>query len=157
MAKDLFSDQASLYAAYRPTYPAELFTYLLQFVKNKTAAWDCATGNGQAAIALSRFFKTVYATDISEQQLKHAVNKSNIKYSTSAAEKTSFDDKTFDLITVAQAYHWLDFSLFEKEAKRVAKQDAIIAIWGYGLIYTAHPIINNMIRHLYSNVLGILG
>jgi hypothetical protein len=44
MAKDLFSNQASLYAQYRPGYPNELYEYILQQVNNRQLAWDCATG-----------------------------------------------------------------------------------------------------------------
>jgi hypothetical protein len=36
MAKDLFSKQSDLYARYRPTYPRELYDYILSFVKEKT-------------------------------------------------------------------------------------------------------------------------
>ena len=35
-------------------------------------AWDCATGNGQAAVALAPYFRTVIATDASQQQIDHA-------------------------------------------------------------------------------------
>ena len=54
MAKDLFSKQSESYAKYRPDYPPELFNYILQFVSERKSAWDCATGNGQAAALLAR-------------------------------------------------------------------------------------------------------
>jgi hypothetical protein len=47
---DHFSDHADRYKAYRPTYPDELFTYLASLVPDHDLAWDCATGNGQAAL-----------------------------------------------------------------------------------------------------------
>src|SRR5689334_8071156 len=106
--KDLFSQQAKTYAKYRPSYPPELFDYILQFVEEKNSAWDCATGNGQAAVALSGYFKKVEATDLSKGQIDNAVQKENIRYSVCPAEETSFPDDQFDLITVAQAYHWLN-------------------------------------------------
>src|SRR3954468_4081905 len=102
MAKDLFSKQSDVYAKFRPTYPKELFEYILSFVQQRNSAWDCATGNGQAAVMLSDYFKNVEATDISEAQLANAVQKENINYRISPAEQTPFDDNTFDLVTVAQ-------------------------------------------------------
>ena len=57
MPKDLFSQQASVYAKYRPSYPKELFDYITAFVKEKKAVWDCATGNGQAAQMLAAYFE----------------------------------------------------------------------------------------------------
>ena len=67
--------------------------------------------------------KKVEATDISEAQLSKAVQKENIHYQISPAEKTPFADNTFDLITVATAYHWLNWDEFHKEATRVGKRE----------------------------------
>ncbi len=70
--KDNFSRQAAGYARYRPSYPPELFDFILSYVKERTIAWDCATGNGQTAIVLAGLFEKVYATDISRKQLDQA-------------------------------------------------------------------------------------
>jgi 2-polyprenyl-3-methyl-5-hydroxy-6-metoxy-1,4-benzoquinol methylase len=115
MAKDLFSKQSDLYARYRPTYPKELYEYILSFVKEKNTAWDCATGNGQAAVVLADHFKKVIATDISAAQIEKAIKKDNIEYSVCPAESTPFEENTFDLVTVAQAYHWINWKEFKKK------------------------------------------
>jgi Methylase involved in ubiquinone/menaquinone biosynthesis len=154
MSKDLFSKQANTYAKYRPVYPQELFDYILRFVSEKNTAWDCATGNGQAAIMLASHFKKVIATDISEKQLSLAKPATNILYQIAAAEQTNFPDNSFDLITVAQAYHWINFDAFEKEVKRVAKKNAIIAVWGYNLFTTNNAAIDALIKNFYSNIVG---
>jgi ubiquinone/menaquinone biosynthesis C-methylase UbiE len=154
MPKDLFSRQASLYAQYRPVYPPELFDYVLSFVPEKNIAWDCATGNGQAALVLAGHFKKVYATDISEKQLQQASLRDNIVYSVAAAERTEFPDQLFDCITVAQAYHWFDFTAFHQELLRVARPGAILAVWGYGLVVCEEETINQHIGTFYRNVTG---
>ena len=154
MLKDLFSKQAEDYAKYRPVYPKGLFEYILQFVTEKNTAWDCATGNGQAAFALAQYFKKVIATDISEKQLSLAKPHPNIKYQIAAAEQTNFPDNSFDLITVAQAYHWFKFDAFENEVKRVAKKDAVIAVWGYNLFSTNNAAINAVIKKFYTEIVG---
>jgi ubiquinone/menaquinone biosynthesis C-methylase UbiE len=154
MPKDLFSKQASLYAQYRPVYPPELFGYVLSFVKEKNIAWDCATGNGQAALALANHFKKVYATDLSEKQLQQATLRDNIVYSVAAAERTEFPDQLFDCITVAQAYHWIDFMAFQQEVLRVARPGAILAVWGYGLVVCEDEKINQLIGSYYRDVTG---
>ncbi|HVE60450.1 MAG TPA: class I SAM-dependent methyltransferase, partial [Chitinophagaceae bacterium] len=147
MAKDLFSTQANAYAQYRPTYPKELFEYIVSFVENKTTAWDCATGNGQAAAILSGYFEKVIATDISQAQLKNAVEKDNISYQISTAEKTPFPDDSFDLITVATAYHWFDHTAFHKEATRVGKNNCVVAAWTYGSLNTNDKKLNEIYQH----------
>jgi len=152
MAKDLFSNQSDLYAKYRPGYPKELFEYIVSFVKEKNIAWDCATGNGQAAVVLADQFKKVIATDISASQIEKAGKKDNIEYSVCPAESIPFADNTFDLVTVAQAYHWIKWNEFKKEVTRVCKPNAVIAIWTYYDRITEDSKIDEVVHDFYENV-----
>ena len=154
MAKDLFSQQSKTYARYRPSYPPELFEYLLQFVEERNCAWDCATGNGQAAVILSNYFKLVEATDLSEAQIKNAIQGDHIHYQVGPAEKTSFQDNSFDLITVAQAYHWINWNEFQKEATRVGKPNAVIAVWAYNLFTSDDDELNRLLKRFYFDIVG---
>ena len=151
--KDNFSTQAGLYAQYRPTYPPELFEYVVSFVSNKNTAWDCGTGNGQSALALSGYFKKVIATDISSKQIDNAEKAPNIFYSVQSAEKTNIEVNSIDLVTVAQAIHWFDFEKFYTEVKRVASENAIIAVWTYSLL-KINESIDQLIRNYHFNFLG---
>jgi ubiquinone/menaquinone biosynthesis C-methylase UbiE len=152
--KDLFSKQAKTYAQFRPEYTDELYDFILQHVDNQQVAWDCATGNGQAAKVLAGYFTKVYATDLSQKQLDNAVQKGNIFYSNQTAESTNFDDNTFDLITVAQAVHWFDFDKFYAEANRVAKPNATIAVWGYGNVKFDDKEMDGQMWDFYNNRVG---
>jgi ubiquinone/menaquinone biosynthesis C-methylase UbiE len=152
MAKDLFSQQSDLYARYRPTYPKELYEFILSFVKEKNTAWDCATGNGQAAVVLADHFKKVIATDISVSQIDKAIKKENVEYSVCPAESTPFADNTFDLVSVAQAYHWIKWDEFRKEAARVCKPEAAIAIWTYNRNKLGDKKIDDAVYSFYENI-----
>ena len=152
MAKDLFSTQSDLYAKYRPAYPKELYDHIFSFLIEKNAAWDCATGNGQAAVVLADHFKKVMATDISTAQIENAVRKENIESLVCPAESTPFEDNSFDLITVAQAYHWIRWDAFKKEVTRVGKPGSVIAVWMYGGHRTDDEKINDIRRDFYENV-----
>ena len=152
-SKDKFSAQAKQYQKFRPHYPALLYGFLYSKVQNFDAAWDCGTGNGQVAVELSEKFKKVYATDISGNQLKEASIRDNIIYSLSRAEETNFADNSIDLITAAQAVHWFDMDSFFKEAQRVAKPNAVVAIWGYNLLRISSEI-DRIIDKLYSETLN---
>ncbi len=132
--KGLFS-HSQIYAHARPSYPPELFNYLSTLVSCKERAWDCACGNGQAAIELAPFFKEVIATDINPKQLNEAFEADNIIYSCCPSEHTPFPDQYFDLITVAQALHWMDFPRFWPEVLRVLRPGGIFAAWGYSWIH----------------------
>ncbi len=151
--KDLYSKQAAGYRQYRPVYPLELYDYILRHVKGRESAWDCGTGNGQVAGALADYFQEVEATDISESQLKNAIDKDNVYYQLVRAEQTPFDKNTFDLITVAQAIHWFNFEAFYNEVRRVSKKGAVLAVWGYGL-FRVNEEVDSIIDHFYKHTIG---
>jgi ubiquinone/menaquinone biosynthesis C-methylase UbiE len=151
--KDNFSAQAKDYSKFRPTYPPEMIEYIVSFVKNKGTALDVATGNGQVAVALAKYFEQVQATDMSEKQIENAAKADNVTYKVEGAEHTDFGDNQFDLITVAQAIHWFDFDAFYKEVNRLLKPGGIIAVMGYGLFKTnehSHKILS----HFYHDIIG---
>ncbi|WP_447637690.1 class I SAM-dependent methyltransferase [Flavobacterium microcysteis] len=151
--KDNFSNQASGYSKFRPSYPPELIEHIVSFTESREMALDVATGNGQVAQLLSEYFETVYATDISENQLLHAKRLLNVIYKKLPAEKTDFKDKQFDLITVAQAIHWFDFDQFYAEVYRILKPDGIFAIIGYGLFKT-NAQSDKILSDFYYNIVG---
>ncbi|MDV6168076.1 class I SAM-dependent methyltransferase [Flavobacterium sp. DG1-102-2] len=151
--KDNFSAQAVQYSQFRPYYPSEMIDHIVSFVTNKETALDVATGSGQVAIQLSKYFTEVYGTDISDKQLEHAAKADNIVYKKESAEQTSFGESQFDLITVAQAIHWFDFDAFFKEVYRILKPDGIFAVLGYGL-FSANGDADKLLKHFYYDITG---
>ena len=151
--KDNFSHQSADYANFRPQYPKEIFDEIKTRLKSSTCAWDCATGNGQVAKELSKFFEDVKATDISKNQLNQAPKLANINYSVQTAEKVDFPDNSFDLITVAQAIHWFNFDKFYTEVKRTLKNDGIFVVLGYSL-FRSNPETNKIMDDFYYNIIG---
>jgi ubiquinone/menaquinone biosynthesis C-methylase UbiE len=81
-------------------------------------AWDCATGNGQAALALTPHCRTVVATDASEKQVAQAQPHENDRFLVAPAERTPLPDTSIDLVTVAQALHCLDPARCYAEVRR---------------------------------------
>jgi ubiquinone/menaquinone biosynthesis C-methylase UbiE len=152
-SKDLFSKVARGYAAFRPSYPRALFACLSRLVEQHQCAWDCATGNGQAAVMLADYFDHVFATDQSRNQTSHGTPHPKITYSVATAENSGLKAKSIDLITVAQAFHWFDRDAFVKEVKRVAKGGAVLALFCYGLC-TINKETDAIVHYLYENVLG---
>jgi ubiquinone/menaquinone biosynthesis C-methylase UbiE len=129
-----FSQRSDLYAQHRPQYPRELFAWIASLAESHERAWDCATGNGQAAEVCAEFFQEVQATDISAQQIEHAIQHPRVKYSVTPAEKTPFEDNSFDAVIVAQAVHWFDLNAFYGEVKRVLKPGGLFVVAGYAYL-----------------------
>lgn len=150
--KDNFSARSADYAQFRPGYPPQLFEFLFQNCQNFDCAWDCATGNGQIAVVLAERFRQVDATDISENQLKNAKQKPNIRYQLARAESPIFPNRLFDLITVGQAAHWFDLQKFYPEVRRVIKPGGFLALVGYNLLRVDKPT-ETLIEYFYNTVL----
>jgi SAM-dependent methyltransferase len=151
--KDLFSKQAAGYAKFRPRYPQTLFDYLGAIAPRRHVAWDCATGNGQAAVGLAPVFDRVIATDASETQIANAQSHERIDYRVVAAENSGIGSETVDLIMVAQALHWFDLDRFYAEARRVLKNNGVFAASAYNLL-NIESAIDLVVNRYYYKVVG---
>ncbi|CAL4957955.1 unnamed protein product [Urochloa decumbens] len=148
----LFSKQAAVYAAARPVYPKDLFTKLAALTAHHCLAWDVGTGNGQAAIGVAEHYDSVLATDVSEEQLLHAVPHPKVWYlhipNATPGEDlvmTLGGERSVDLITVAEAVHWFGLPAFYDIARRVLRRPGrVIAVWGYN--YRISPVEDMMTR-----------
>jgi hypothetical protein len=149
MTQKNFSKQAKSYAAYRPEYPGSLYKFIFSHLKQSQTAWDAGTGSGQSAAILANHFTTVHASDISAEQLTHAIKKPNIIYAEAPSENSGYPSNSFDLVTAAQAIHWFDFDAFYEEVRRVARKHALIAVFGYGRLQSESGI-NPVIQKLYD-------
>jgi SAM-dependent methyltransferase len=151
--KDHFSEHAADYAIFRPGYPRELFDYLGNITPSRQLAWDCGTGNGQAAVGLASVFDCVIATDASEQQIANAQPHERVEYRVASSENSGMQPGTIHLIMVAQALHWFDLHGFYTEARRVLKPDGILAASAYNLLHI-EAAIDEVVNLYYYEVVG---
>lgn len=136
MNTNKFDEKGSVYAKARPSYPEELFLYLVSksiIDKDKTVA-DIGSGTGIFTAQLSPFAKMVFAVEPNADMRNKAKDKlsrySNISSVNAAAEDTSLSESSVDLITVAQAFHWFDRASFKKECKRILKPSGkVLLVW----------------------------
>ena len=151
--KDHFSRQSAAYSRYRPSYPDELIAYVAAQAPRRGWALDCATGNGQAAIALAGHFAAVLAVDGSTSQLARAQPHPRVHYAAALAERLPARDGSLDLVVAAQAAHWFDFDRFHAECRRVLVPDGVIALWTYGL-FRAGESVDAVIDDFYAREIG---
>jgi SAM-dependent methyltransferase len=150
---DHFSRGAAAYAEFRPRYPGALFEWLAATVPRHALAWDCATGNGQAAVGLAAHFARVVATDASAAQVAAAEPHPRVEYAVAPAEASGLPDRSVDLVTVAQALHWLPLEAFYAEVSRVLRPGGLLAAWVYTLPVVSAPV-DALVRRLHGEIVG---
>ena len=151
--KDHFSRQSADYSRYRPGYPADLIAWVASRAPDHALAVDCATGNGQAAIALAGHFDAVVAVDGSRAQLERAQPHPRVRYELALAEHLPVQDQSVSLVAAAQAVHWFDFERFHAECRRVLKPGGVIAVWTYEK-FQAGAAIDAIVDRFYQDVVG---
>jgi SAM-dependent methyltransferase len=152
--KDHFSGVSAGYAAYRPTYPIGLVDDLANISPGSARALDCACGTGQLSVLLAERFAEVVATDASVAQIEAARPGQGVIYRAAPAEDSGLPDASVDLITVAQAAHWLDLDGFYAEARRVGRPGAALALVAYGVLHIEDARTDRLIQHFYRETVG---
>lgn len=153
----IFGKHADVYLAGRPTYPKEWFSMLAALTPNHSLAWDVGTGNGQAAFSLGEHYEQVIGSDISESQLKLALQHPRVRYVHTPMTMSDDDlveliggENSVDLVTVAEAVHWFDLPRFYSVVKRVLrKPGGVIAVWGYNGSVT-DPELDDLLKHFHE-------
>jgi hypothetical protein len=77
----------------------------------------------------------------------------NIKYRVEPAEDSSIPSRTVDLITVGQAAHWLNLHRFYLESRRVAREGALIALFGFRELKVT-PLIDRLTNRYIHEIVG---
>lgn len=151
--KDHFSRQSAAYSRYRPGYPPELIDWVASQAPDRRLAVDCATGNGQAALALAGRFESVVALDGSLSQLLNATPAPNVAYVAAIAERLPLTDRSVSLVAAAQAAHWFDFRRFHAECRRVLVPGGVVAAWAYEK-FRVDAAVDAVVDDFYENVVG---
>ena len=155
------SDHAKYYAQFRPDYPDSVVRTMVEYyASNNTdmtvdsghgTAVDVGCGSGQSTYPLRQHFNKVIGIDVSEKQIEHAKKKySDIEFRVGPGENLQFlENCSVNLITTAQAMHWMNHDAFYREVDRVLKPGGTLAVYGYGLSQEnkieAHVIVSEVI------------
>jgi len=134
-----FEGLAQDYEKFRPSYPDRQFERIKEFVNegipnSVKLLIDIGSGTGISTRLLRRYFDKRNAIigiepgiDMLEKAVSHSDNE-NICYMQGNSSSTCFKDNAIDFILVAQAVQWFDRSVFYKEAARILKSGAVLAV-----------------------------
>ena len=131
-----FSCLANDYTIGRPMYANTFIESLYSkygFTERSIIA-DIGSGTGKFARQLLDKGSFVYCIEPNDDMRNTAIKELNQYKGFHAvdgtATETKLDEKSVDDITVAQAFHWFDVSLFKKECKRILRNNGrVFLIW----------------------------
>src|SRR5947209_652829 len=98
-------------------------------------ALDVGCGTGLSTIALKEIASRVVGVDASLEMLALADKEPHVEYGVARAEELPFKDGVFEMITLAQALHWLDKARFFAEARRVLRSPGWIIFYDHYFSY----------------------
>lgn len=131
-----FSNRVENYVRYRPSYPADIVPFMESKLglKKEHRIVDVGSGTGLFAEILLKQGYNVTGIEPNEE-MRAAGDRLLSKYPgfTSRrhrAEQTGLRHESVDLITVAQAFHWMDQEKTKKEFERILKPGGhIVLAW----------------------------
>jgi SAM-dependent methyltransferase len=103
---------------------------------------------------LAQHFAQVVATDASAEQLAEMPDHPRVRRYVAPAEASRLADASVDLVTVAQALHWLELPEFWIEARRVLTEGGVLAVWCYGIQRLDEVEIDRRLQAFYHSVVG---
>jgi ubiquinone/menaquinone biosynthesis C-methylase UbiE len=138
-----FSNRVENYVKYRPSYPAAIIPFLENTFKLNKEQRLVDIGSGTGLFA-ELFLKSGYPVigvepnsemrKAAEKKLAHYPEFISINH---RAEETGLKSNSTDLITVAQAFHWMEPAATKKEFLRILKPGGhIILAWNIRLTHT---------------------
>ncbi len=123
---------AMRYASSRPYFHPVVIERIKAHLKLEQpilTALDVACGTGQSSLALKAICENVTGVDVSPEMLEFARQNPGIEFLESGAENLLFENSSFELLTVSNAFHWFDRPRFLNEAYRVLKPNAWLVVY----------------------------
>lgn len=157
MAFNLFRglEHAQLYKKFRPVFPNAVFETIDSYCKSGRGcsmdlAIDIGCGSGQSTLPLANYFRKVIGVDVSETQVTQAPDVPGVSFRVGQAESLEFQmDNSVDLVTIAQAMHWVDTYKFYAEVDRVLKPGGALVSYGYSIPEVDQPEAKEVIKQVY--------
>jgi SAM-dependent methyltransferase len=123
---------AARYTEGRPYFHPLVIERIKNFLsldETLTRALDVGCGTGLSTIALKEIAREVVGVDVSTEMIALTQRDQRVEYFVASGEKLPFRDDEFDLLTLSQAFHWLDRENFLEEARRVLRANGWLVVY----------------------------
>lgn len=122
-----FGGAVEEYERARPTYPPEAAEWMIP--AGAKTALDVGAGTGKFTRSLVALGLEVYAVEPDDQmRASLRVSLPGVTALAGTAEHLPLDDDSVDVVTVAQAWHWMDHEVAKAEFARVLRPGGTLAL-----------------------------
>ncbi|MDV8146462.1 class I SAM-dependent methyltransferase [Arthrobacter sp. B10-11] len=148
-----FQDGGEHYDRVRPGYPADSADWLIGSVRRAGGASDAAdigAGTGKFTALLVQRGLSVAAVDPSEDMLTQLrLVLPGVPASVGTAEATGLADEAFDVVSVAQAWHWCDPLPASTELARILRPGGVLGLL-WNQLDTSVPWVHRLSRIMHA-------
>ena len=129
-----FAERVANYIRYRPSYPAETISFLLESIGIAAGGVvaDLGSGTGiwsRLLLEAALEVRGVEPNAEMRQAAESALGSCDRFQSLSGrSDQTGLEPGSVDLITAAQAFHWFDVPATRKECMRILKPDGFVSL-----------------------------
>jgi len=128
-----FSGFSDLYNTSRPVPPAVIPQIILLYLKNKPEiVVDIGSGTGLSTVIWKDMARTVVGIEPNDDMRATAeknTKSDHIMYHKGFSNQTGLPSCHADLVTVSQAFHWMDIDSTLCEIYRILREDGVLAIY----------------------------
>ena len=130
MHTDRFTERARAYAATRPKHPPATIDYVLEGFGEPAGInlADLGSGTGLSSLPFAEAGAHVWSVEPNEAMRAVAAPHPRIISVNAAAEHTTLDAASIDIVTACTAWHWFDHGIVVDEVKRILKPRGRLAI-----------------------------
>lgn len=142
-----FQAMGSEYAAVRPGYPQQLIRKLAELCPAECHAVDIGAGTGIFTAALTSFCASTVAVEPAEAMARS--HPESVRWVQARGEDTGLPAGCADLVTYAQAWHWVEPDHAAAEAHRLLReQGLLVLVWNQ--LDVSQPWVHRLARIMRS-------
>ena len=162
---DIWTGKASSYDRARPAPPPALLDLLTQLIHtpHPTLVVDLGSGTGLSTAIWGERAERVIGIEPNADMRKEAVCKAeghpfaaHIEYREGLAHQTGLPDECADIVTCAQAFHWMEPTATLAEIARILRPGGLFAAYDYDALAAIHWELDRLAQEMTSRLLELI-
>lgn len=161
----IWSGVAEQYDRYRPRMPAVIPDILTQLTRMPVPSLvvDLGSGTGLSTLAWAGRAQGVRGIEPNDEMRAQAERRAamlpqppGVTFSDGVSTDTGLPDGCADIVTISQAFHWMDPAPTLAEAARILRTGGVLAVYDYDWPPTVLPELETIYRDFVTRVVTIM-